>query len=203
MHALPDSARSVDLQPLGDLVVTARQLVPGGSVLAGPAKFGTHPSDESCPALRWRPNTRSESRLARRGDVLADRVPIQPQALRDRPQRPSRRPMLQHFDDVCHPQTPSCHSHSSARVVANGPKRRLRGGELAEHPGGELPEHFGSAWWNYLNADIDSPRLVGWLNDLGLVACCHGSHSSSRRRGWLSEQGESDGQANCRTLVLK
>src|SRR6266536_1356061 len=153
MHALPDSARSVDLQPLGDLVVTARQLVPGGSVLAGPAKFGTHPSDESCPALRWRPNTRSESRLARRGDVLADRVPIQPQALRDRPQRPSRRPMLQHFDDVCHPQTPSCHSHSSARVVANGPKRRLRGGELAEHPGGELPEHFGSAWWNYLNAD--------------------------------------------------
>jgi len=37
--------------------------------------------------------------------------------------------------------------------VANGPKRRLRGGELAEHPGGELPEHFSSAWWNYLNAD--------------------------------------------------
>src|SRR6266849_5757089 len=154
MHALPDSARSVDLQPLGDLVVTARQLVPGRSVLARPAKFGTHPSDESCPALRWRPNTRAESRLARRGDVLADRVPIQPQALRDRPQRPSRRPMLQHLYDVCHPQTPSCHSHSSARVVANGPKRRLRGGELAEHPGGELPEHFGSAWWNYLNADI-------------------------------------------------
>src|SRR5258708_39278981 len=61
--------------------------------------------------------------------------------------------MLQHFDDVCRPQTPSFHSHSSARVVANGPKRRLRGGELAEHPGGELPEHFGSAWWNYLNAD--------------------------------------------------
>jgi hypothetical protein len=40
--------------------------------------------------------------------------------------------------------------------VANGPKRRLRGGELAEHPGGELPEHFGSAWWNYLNADNTS-----------------------------------------------
>jgi hypothetical protein len=42
--------------------------------------------------------------------------------------------------------------------VANGPKRRLRGGELAEHPGGELPEHFGSAWWNYLNADTTETR---------------------------------------------
>src|SRR6266852_1462973 len=61
--------------------------------------------------------------------------------------------MLQHLYDVYHSQTPSSHSHSSTQVVANGPRRRLRGGELAEHPGGELPEHFSSAWWNYLNAD--------------------------------------------------
>ena len=40
--------------------------------------------------------------------------------------------------DVRHSQTPSCHSHPSARVVANGPRRRLRGGELAEHPRGGI-----------------------------------------------------------------
>ena len=51
--------------------------------------------------------------------------------------------------------------------MANGPKRRLRGGELAEHPGGELPEHFGSAWWNYLNADIEPVRrYLAYLDDV-------------------------------------
>ena len=72
--------------------------------------------------------------------------------------------------------------------MANGPKRRLRGGELAEHPGGELPEHFGSAWWNYLSADIQSGVVFRRLL-LVLLLDCRGSGTGLRSNNWPMDVG--------------
>jgi hypothetical protein len=59
-------------------------------------------------------------------------------------------------------------------------------------PGGLAKPHdraFSELLLDVRHDGLDNPGLVGWLNDLGLVACCHGSHSSSRRRGWLPGAG--------------
>src|SRR5437870_4499652 len=135
MHPLPDGAWPIDLQPLSYLVVACGQLVPGGSVPARLAQLRTHPSDEDRPALGGRPCTRFVSRLACRGDVLTHRVPIQPQALGDRPQRPSGRPVLQYsttsatrklLRPTATPLFESCGQMVPGAAASRG------GGELAE-----------------------------------------------------------------------
>src|SRR6266542_4183290 len=75
VHPLPHGARSIDLQPLDDLVMACGQLVPSGAVLARLAQFWTHLRYKQRPAFGWRPRPRAVPGFTRWGDVLADRVP--------------------------------------------------------------------------------------------------------------------------------
>jgi hypothetical protein len=111
MQPLPHGARSIDLQPLDDLLAARSQFLPRCSVLARCAELRTDARHERRPTLWWRIPARTESGLASRTDVLPHGVAIQPQTLGNRSQRPSSRPMLQHLDHVRHLQAPSTHGH--------------------------------------------------------------------------------------------
>jgi hypothetical protein len=102
MHPLPDGTRPIDLQSLGDFVVACGQLIPRCAISSGFAKLRTDLCDKRRPTLRWCSGARTVAGLARRADVLPHRVSVQPETLRDGPQRPPGRPMLQHLDHVCH-----------------------------------------------------------------------------------------------------
>jgi two-component system sensor histidine kinase KdpD len=84
MHPLPHGARSIDLQPLDDLITACGQLVPRCSVLARRAKLRTDACHERRPTLWWRTTARTESSLAGRTDVLPHGVAVQPQTLGNR-----------------------------------------------------------------------------------------------------------------------
>src|SRR5215510_8459396 len=109
MQPLPHGAWSIDLQAFADLVIACRQLVPGCTVASGGAERRTHAGYKCGPALRWLTNARTESRLARRRDVLPNRVAVQPKTLGNRAQRPTGRPMLKDLHHIRHVQAPSIH----------------------------------------------------------------------------------------------
>ena len=88
---------------------------------------------------------RHDTRGLRRGDVLAQRLAVHPQALGHLVLRPARMPVHQYLGDVDHVERPPCHRPPA--VVADGrkvaPSRWPGPPRHASHPHGELRERGG------------------------------------------------------------